>query len=84
MARTRVQLTADVWTDLGAGPGTMELLRKGDALGTVLHVNNSQTTNSVHRMHPGDIGHQVVFTGTEVASCFAQGPGWEVTWDPEP
>ncbi len=82
--RTRVQLTADSWTTLGAGPGTLELLRKGDQLGTVLYVNNSQTTNSVHRMHPGDLGHQVQFTGTENAEVFANGPGWEVTWDPEP
>lgn len=75
-------LTADVWTDLGAGPGVMEI-REAGAIGTQLLVNNSQTIASAHSFFDDDKQKQAQFTGTEVASVRPTGPGWVVTWDPD-
>ncbi len=87
MGRTLVALTADLWTDLGAGPMVVELHRApippSAAAGSSLLVDNNdggEDTVAI-RVNYNELGSQIRSDDGANVWAKGEGAGWEVIVD---
>lgn len=81
MSRTVVDLTEDIWVDLGTAEMIIEVYKEGQS-GTVFLNNGGQTEVAALRIPKGTAGFQYANTdGLDTISAMANAPGWTLVVD---